>query len=423
MGTERDILYWQNQYNTAMNWARLKPAGSREQAQEYYKAARAQHELMDLTEGTVSERHRAECNELTDMAYRIIDPEPKPRTQQAAAQDPGKAAGKPAPAPQEKPRPRREHREPTPLYTVDQLKGLNVANFRYDDPDTMKASFDTMNGDEKQMILDHFNRIHAMEKYRRLREKAAETNALEQSLNLFLYGPPGTGKSTYISAMCRYILENEEDSVAFILEPDNYRADLQGIAEKVIKEVFHEARQYRNAIICVDEIVGLCPKDKGHGDRGVDTLNMFLNEIDGVRKHDGNVIVVGATNYPWRVDPAAVSRLPNRVYIGLPSEEDMVKFLLEHARPFLGASEKEQEEMARFIAGRLEHGSYRELKQVAAALNNRAFLKTIRLNPDNYDVDTFAPLTREEIEREILSGIVILYSPELMEAYSHPERW
>lgn len=430
MGTEREILRWQNQYNTAMSWAKMKPAGSKAQAQEYFKAAQAQHELMKLTEGEAAKRHKLEVDRLTDMVYAILNPDPEP-TPKAAA----KPAAKAKSGEQKKTNPPtppsgagtagtgKKGKELKRLYTKEQLRGIDIDNARYEDPDDMKASFDDLKGTNKQLVIEHFQKVHALEAYANLPTRADGFSVIEQNLNLFLYGPAGTGKSTYISAMCRFILTNEPDAVAFILTPDLFRADLQGIAEKVIAEVFYEARQFRNAIICVDEIDSLCPKDTGHGDRGVDTLKTFLNEVDGIRKQDGNVTVVAATNYPWKVDAAAVSRLPNRIYIGLPDADELYDFILSHARPFIGGTPAEQEAMARYIAGRLEHASYREARQVAGALYNRSFLKTVRLNPDNPSVDTYAPLTREEIDEEVLKGIVILYNPALIEAYAHPERW
>ena len=432
MSIELEIHKWETAYNTAMNWARRKEGQPQEQITEYYKAARAQKELAALTQGEQQNRHMLEFQRLSNLTYSLyaaVYPETlhkSPETNTAmhpvlASDSVSKPEKKQADA--SRPIQSGEKRTPNPLYTAKQLNGIDVSTFRYDDPSAMKTTFDDLSGsdsDAKGLVLQHFERIRQAKRFQKLHETAEAYSALEPSLNIFLYGPPGTGKSAFISAMCHYVLSHEEDSVAFILEPDNYRADLVGIAEKVIKEVFYEARQYQNAIICVDEIVGLCPGSetrKNSGNHGMDTLNMFLNEIDGVRKSNGNIIVVGGTNYPWQVDPAAISRLPNRIFLDLPSKEALASFLMAHAKPFMGVNEAEQQEMADYIASKMKDASYREIKQVAADLFHESFLKTIEANPDNPHVETFIPLTLDEVEQKVLKDVEIHVDPVARKRY------
>lgn len=47
----------------------------------------------------------------------------------------------------------------------------------------------------------------------------------------------------------------------------------------------------------------------------------FLVQMDGVG-HEGNrILVLGATNLPWELDPAIRSRFERRIYIPLPDVE------------------------------------------------------------------------------------------------------
>ena len=433
MSAEQEIQALETAYQTAMNWARRKQDDPEEQMKEYVKAARAQKGLADLTDGAVKSRHMEEYQRLTDVSYKMfaalhpekIQPKPVKKEPEPRPNPVRNTADGAAPETAEPPKPLKpgEKRVPKTLYSVKQLNGIDVSTFRYDDPAAMKTTFSDLNGsdhDAKGLVLQHFERIRQNKRFQKLQKTAEAYAALQPSLNIFLYGPPGTGKSAFISAMCHYVLSHEEDSVAFILEPDNYRADLVGIAEKVLKEVFFEARQYQNAIICVDEIVGLCPGPdvrKGSGNHGMDTLNMFLNEIDGVRKSEGNIIVVGGTNYPWQVDTAAISRLPNRFYLGLPDKEALASFLMAHARPFMGVDEAEQREMADYIASKMTNASYREIKQVAADLYHESDLKTKRANHDNPDVESFIPLTLDEVEQKVLKDVEIHVDPVAQQRY------
>ncbi len=443
MSNEQDIQYWESAYNNAMNWARRKAGQPEEQMKEYLKAAKAQQELANRTEGEARTLHHAEFQRLSNLAYQLyatLHPEEEAARKRKAEEErrrkqeeersnqpvangygggagTGSGAAKPA-EPSRKPKKELQH-----LYTTKQLNGLDTDNIRYDDPSALKTRFEDLSGDEhdaKGLVLQHFERIRQDRQFQHLRRTAEEYGALQPSMNIFLYGPPGTGKSAFLSAMCHYILSNEEDSVAFILEPDAFRADLVGIAEKVIKEVFYEAEQYKNAIVCVDEIVGLCPNEegrKGPGAHGGDTLNVFLQAIDGVRKSKGNVIVVGATNYPWAVDSAAISRLPNKFYLGLPDRNALASFLMDHARPFMGVDEAEQREMADYIASKLKNASYREIKNVAADLYNESDYKTKRANADNHEVKEFIPLTLDEVEQLVLKNVEIHASEEQLARY------
>lgn len=47
----------------------------------------------------------------------------------------------------------------------------------------------------------------------------------------------------------------------------------------------------------------------------------FLVQMQGVGLDNKGVLVLGATNLPWALDPAVRRRLEKRVYISLPEEE------------------------------------------------------------------------------------------------------
>lgn len=42
--------------------------------------------------------------------------------------------------------------------------------------------------------------------------------------------------------------------------------------------------------------------------------------MDGVGKDNDGVLVLGATNMPWEIDPAARRRFTKRIYIRLPDK-------------------------------------------------------------------------------------------------------
>ena len=53
----------------------------------------------------------------------------------------------------------------------------------------------------------------------------------------------------------------------------------------------------------------------------------FLVQMQGVGHDDKGILVLGATNLPWALDPAIRRRFDRRIYIALPEFEARLKML------------------------------------------------------------------------------------------------
>ena len=136
---------------------------------------------------------------------------------------------------------------------------------------------------------------------------------------ILFYGPPGCGK-THL-ARCTA----GEISSSFINVGINDILDMWvGSSERNLHELFERARAARPAVLFIDEIDALGAKrsDMRHsGGRAM--INQLLAELDGMSADNEGVLILGATNAPWHMDPAL--RRPGRfdriIFVAPPDEE------------------------------------------------------------------------------------------------------
>jgi AAA+ superfamily predicted ATPase len=123
---------------------------------------------------------------------------------------------------------------------------------------------------------------------------------------VLLYGPPGCGKTHLARAAAG------ECEASFVAVEIQQVLDMwMGESEKRIHQIFEKARDEAPTILFFDEIeaIGAARHQLRHGP-GRRMVNQLLAELDGVGAQNDRVLVLGATNAPWDVDPAL--RRPGR---------------------------------------------------------------------------------------------------------------
>lgn len=117
---------------------------------------------------------------------------------------------------------------------------------------------------------------------------------------VLLYGPPGVGKTLISKATAGEIQAN------FIALGLHQILDMWiGNSEKHMHEVFEMARKNAPCVLFFDEVDALAADRRDlRQSAGRNLINQFLSEMDGADSQNDGVLILGATNAPWHIDPA-----------------------------------------------------------------------------------------------------------------------
>jgi len=132
--------------------------------------------------------------------------------------------------------------------------------------------------------------------------------------------------------------------------------------------------------VFLDEIDSLVPPRGGGGDSSVErrVISTLLVELDGLaHKNDPSfVLTIAATNVPWMIDKAMLSRFEKKIYIPLPDAAARTQILqIQFGSKILAAS---RVPMATLVA-RTEGFSGREIERLSKEVLGHMIS---RMNPD-----------------------------------------
>ncbi len=199
---------------------------------------------------------------------------------------------------------------------------------------------------------------------------------IEPPRNILLYGPPGTGKTMLAMAASRMI-----GGRFFYASIESILSKYVGDSPKILSALFRRARELAPSIVFFDEVEAISGR-RGGREPATGLVQTLLTELDGVKSKCSSkpVIVIAATNKPWLIDEAVLSRFEKKIYTPLPGFRERMKlFKLELEEKGFKLNGVSYEELARLTEGY----SGREIR---SACREAVMLMLRRVNPHVYNI-------------------------------------
>jgi transitional endoplasmic reticulum ATPase len=204
----------------------------------------------------------------------------------------------PTPAAETTPEPAENEDGNQPVALVHQ--GATTAPDILDEPELPKVTFDDIGGMEEVIQRIRMNIIYPFknpEIFKKFKKKPGG--------GILMYGPPGCGKTHIARATA-----GECGATFMTISITDILSKWLGESEQRLHQLFELGRRRSPTIIFIDEIDAIGGSRSNTSSTMAPIVNVLLMEMDGVAAKNENLMVLAATNTPWRVDDAL--RRPGR---------------------------------------------------------------------------------------------------------------
>lgn len=140
--------------------------------------------------------------------------------------------------------------------------------------------------------------------------------AIKPWKGILLFGPPGTGKTLLAAATAGSLR-----STFFNVKVSQMLSKYFGESSKIVSALYNVARKKAPSIIFLDEFDSIAMTRSAEiSESSRRVLSTLLSELDGLqdKKSSSYILTMAATNTPWDLDTAVLSRFQKRIYVPLP---------------------------------------------------------------------------------------------------------
>ena len=273
--------------------------------------------------------------------------------------------------------------EPEDDGIVYEFNGINVKNFLITEA-RKQVFFSDVIGmeDEKAAVRQELFISDEMKAYK-------ESIGLENKNFILLYGLPGTGKTYFAMALSnelRAFAGDEHDIPFFSVICTQMKDSKVGATENNIIALFEFTKQFERCVIFMDEFDAIGPsRNEAHGDpTAIPVVNTLLQQLQGFSSNP-NLLFLAATNCPYNLDGALLSRASLRIEVPLPSAQ-VLKGALERKLGKLVTPDVDLDEIAKTLE-RKKYSNRDCSNLIQAALSEVFNAHTVDASINHLDAD------------------------------------
>nr|WP_318839861.1 AAA family ATPase [Paulownia witches'-broom phytoplasma] len=112
------------------------------------------------------------------------------------------------------------------------------------------------------------------------------------------------------------------------LEPSRFDKTYVGEGNEELEKIWQEAENHDKTIIFIDEISGLANREDNQSNKtSINIINNLLTKLDGFKRSNKKIVLMGATNHLDKIDSALRSRFSKEIKIDLLKDDEIEGFL------------------------------------------------------------------------------------------------